>query len=1017
MPNLPNQPVILPQNSPTNRAKEDGLFLLGAAPVDFSMPVGRDFNLPPPQMAVSRPNGGQIPEGVVMCKVKEESNAKTAQEKRRQNEDEVLQHRIRIVEEYEAAEVKTEKITAKRAAEKESSILQSPAPPCWVSGYHAHLGPSNEQSGASKLPDAQTCPSHLAPRPCFIYNGYDEKDVRSAYEGGFHSAVGKQQDLHPERKFWAEMNHREKEAEKIAATKNGRKAARKEELAGSPIWPAFYQHKIPKSHAPGTLQQLCDRDRVKFSIPIKPPSSMQPEESKIASTNQGQDEDHWLSNPFLQDIWQSMVKEGSGPKVPAKPSQNINDGESDNNEQSNRNGDISHENAAEGDTEQHQESKSKDSMVSLSTDESHEKAPEESENLADLAARSATDHFNDIMHLHSQLKEESEGHSFGPEHPKTESIQKKIGPHSNTKLLVKEAKNDPWEFAGTAAAVLHDGDAQAEERKPCEKSNAELLQRFKTLDRKHAERKVEALLIHRMEGTAAANLAATSKASQATEAGCACNVCAQLKAYDVDKAKILANRTPPKEKPVLPRLGLHPFNYYRSSYDNSIMAQRMQEKISAHREHNSAMKEVETKSNKTVSIMDDYSIDREEPLHLTPKYPVLRLRPALHADGTEITPKPPPAKETKPSTEEPKMRADRGQRGGVGYEYRIATLETDSPSFAWPATLASSVEMPPLESPHRDSESTAGSIYEQEMHTHQPPLWQKKRNPTFQFRGTWGDAMSEEEELEERPLQPVEKQQRDYLYRFGSCSNYEWSSQLRKRNAFDKRRRVREQRQFANFARQPSMEPKRTQSFGEFYRSQEATAKRAAKTAQAKLRGELLEAKEVETNRAPVETAAPSLPANVDTDEDEDSEKCTTKCICLYTEHDVNTIYCKNCNTWQHIACYYPSRREEMAQPDFEQVCQDCKPIPLVRRRAREIQHCLRENWDDEISCDDEGDNRDLVEDSSDEERDDQEDSEVIHVEDIEDRNEEDEWCECGGEEESDTDQEVEDDFEVIHHY
>jgi hypothetical protein len=37
-----------------------------------------------------------------------------------------------------------------------------------------------------------------------------------------------------------------------------------------------------------------------------------------------------------------------------------------------------------------------------------------------------------------------------------------------------------------------------------------------------------------------------------------------------------------------------------------------------------------------------------------------------------------------------------------------------------------------------------------------------------------------------------------------------------------------------------------------------------------------------------------------------EEEDYTIKCICNYTDDDGNTVFCENCQTWQHIECYYP---------------------------------------------------------------------------------------------------------------
>lgn len=53
-----------------------------------------------------------------------------------------------------------------------------------------------------------------------------------------------------------------------------------------------------------------------------------------------------------------------------------------------------------------------------------------------------------------------------------------------------------------------------------------------------------------------------------------------------------------------------------------------------------------------------------------------------------------------------------------------------------------------------------------------------------------------------------------------------------------------------------------------------------------------------------------------------EEEPYTIKCICGFIEDDGNTVLCENCNTWQHIQCYY---FPNMAVPDVHQ-CIDCYP-------------------------------------------------------------------------------------------
>ncbi|KAI0871549.1 hypothetical protein GGS24DRAFT_57017 [Hypoxylon argillaceum] len=69
-----------------------------------------------------------------------------------------------------------------------------------------------------------------------------------------------------------------------------------------------------------------------------------------------------------------------------------------------------------------------------------------------------------------------------------------------------------------------------------------------------------------------------------------------------------------------------------------------------------------------------------------------------------------------------------------------------------------------------------------------------------------------------------------------------------------------------------------------------------------------------------------------------EEEPYTIKCICDFTDDDGNTIYCDFCDTWQHIECYYPYNKAEVAREDFTHSCVECNPRPLDRQRANESQ-------------------------------------------------------------------------------
>lgn len=72
-----------------------------------------------------------------------------------------------------------------------------------------------------------------------------------------------------------------------------------------------------------------------------------------------------------------------------------------------------------------------------------------------------------------------------------------------------------------------------------------------------------------------------------------------------------------------------------------------------------------------------------------------------------------------------------------------------------------------------------------------------------------------------------------------------------------------------------------------------------------------------------------------------EEEEYTIKCICGYADDDGNTVYCEKCDTWQHIECYYPSKKV----PE-EHFCADCLPRDVDAKRAAERQRRHREVLD-----------------------------------------------------------------------
>ncbi|KZF25417.1 hypothetical protein L228DRAFT_265886 [Xylona heveae TC161] len=73
----------------------------------------------------------------------------------------------------------------------------------------------------------------------------------------------------------------------------------------------------------------------------------------------------------------------------------------------------------------------------------------------------------------------------------------------------------------------------------------------------------------------------------------------------------------------------------------------------------------------------------------------------------------------------------------------------------------------------------------------------------------------------------------------------------------------------------------------------------------------------------------------------EEDEPYTIKCICGFQDDDGNTVFCEGCETWQHIECYYPTKKV----PDVHN-CVDCEPRVLDTRRATERQKRRREQID-----------------------------------------------------------------------
>lgn len=74
---------------------------------------------------------------------------------------------------------------------------------------------------------------------------------------------------------------------------------------------------------------------------------------------------------------------------------------------------------------------------------------------------------------------------------------------------------------------------------------------------------------------------------------------------------------------------------------------------------------------------------------------------------------------------------------------------------------------------------------------------------------------------------------------------------------------------------------------------------------------------------------------------DEYAEDYTIKCICAYKDDDGNTVLCERCDTWQHIECYYYSKKV----PEVHN-CTDCEPRQIDARSATVRQRRKREQMD-----------------------------------------------------------------------
>ena len=100
---------------------------------------------------------------------------------------------------------------------------------------------------------------------------------------------------------------------------------------------------------------------------------------------------------------------------------------------------------------------------------------------------------------------------------------------------------------------------------------------------------------------------------------------------------------------------------------------------------------------------------------------------------------------------------------------------------------------------------------------------------------------------------------------------------------------------------------------------------------------------------APIQTALSSAAISSSSEpppfeNGEEEEPYTIKCICDFSDDDGNTIYCEQCDTWQHIQCFYPGRVQDASREEFDHSCHDCKPRILDRKDATERQRHQRQN-------------------------------------------------------------------------
>jgi uncharacterized protein len=74
---------------------------------------------------------------------------------------------------------------------------------------------------------------------------------------------------------------------------------------------------------------------------------------------------------------------------------------------------------------------------------------------------------------------------------------------------------------------------------------------------------------------------------------------------------------------------------------------------------------------------------------------------------------------------------------------------------------------------------------------------------------------------------------------------------------------------------------------------------------------------------------------------EEEADGSQIRCICGYDEDDGNTVLCENCDTWQHIECFYPGKSPDDLQ-EGHHFCNRCSPRFLDGKAAAERQRQSR---------------------------------------------------------------------------